>query len=195
MKPNFFATPTALREWLNKHHTGADVLWVGFYKRDSGKPSITWPESVDEALCVGWIDGVRKRIDDVSYVIRFSPRRAGSVWSAVNIKRVQALIAAGRMRPAGLKAFETRREDRSGIYSYEQRPADLPEPYARVLRADRAAWRFFQAQPPYYRKVMTWWIVSAKKEETRLKRLAKLREYSAQGQRHPEFAPRKKPSG
>jgi uncharacterized protein YdeI (YjbR/CyaY-like superfamily) len=165
-------------------------LWVGFYKRDSGKPSLTWPESVDEALCVGWIDGIRKRIDDISYVIRFTPRRSRSAWSSVNLARVRALIEQGRMRPAGLEAFEARTENRTGRYSYEQRPADLPAPYARLLKKQRAAWRFFGAQTPSYRKAATWWIVSAKQETTRLKRLEKLAACSAQGLRVPEFLPR-----
>jgi uncharacterized protein YdeI (YjbR/CyaY-like superfamily) len=185
MNPTFFPTPSAFRDWLEQHHAEADVLLVGFYKKGSGKPSITWPESVDEALCYGWIDGVRKRIDDVSYTIRFTPRRPGSVWSSVNIKRAEVLREQGRMRPAGLKAYEARKENKSGIYSYEQRSADLPEPYSRLLKKNKAAWSFFQAQPASYRKVVSWWIVSAKKEETRLKRLEKLIAYSAQGQRVP----------
>ena len=146
-------------------------LWVGFYKRDSGRPSITWSESVDEALCFGWIDGIRKRIDEISYHIRFSPRRRGSIWSAINIKRAQALTKEKRMRPAGLKAFAARIENKSGIYSYEQRKAELDEPYASVLKKNKAAWDFFQTQPPSYKKMIGWYIVSAKKEETRLQRL------------------------
>jgi uncharacterized protein YdeI (YjbR/CyaY-like superfamily) len=127
MKPTCFRTPAAFRAWLRQHHARSGELWVGYYKKDSGTPSLTWPESVDEALCVGWIDGIRKRIDDVRYMIRFTPRRRGSVWSSVNIARVHALIEQGRMQPAGLEAFDARTENRSGIYSYEQRPADLPE--------------------------------------------------------------------
>ena len=146
-------------------------LWVGFYKRDSGRPTITWPESVDEALCFGWIDGIRKRIDEISYQIRFSPRRRGSIWSAINIKRAQELTKEKRMQPAGLKAFAARVENRSGIYSYEQRKAELDEPYASVLKKNKAAWNFFQTQPPSYKKMIGWYIVSAKKEETRLQRL------------------------
>lgn len=191
MKPTFFPTPAAFRTWLEEHHATADVLLVGFHKVGSGKPSITWPESVDEALCFGWIDGVRKSLDENRYTIRFSPRKPGSVWSGVNIKRAQALIDRGLMRPAGLKAFEARRENKSGIYSYEQRSVEMPEPYRGLLKANAAAWRFFESQPPYYRKTMGWWIVSAKKEETRLKRLEKLIAHSAKGERIPEFAPRK----
>jgi uncharacterized protein YdeI (YjbR/CyaY-like superfamily) len=191
VKPTFFPTPAAFRTWLEEHHATADVLLVGFHKVGSGKPSITWPESVDEALCCGWSDGVRKSLDENRYTIRFSPRKPGSVWSGVNIKRAQALIDRGLMRPAGLKAFEARRENKSGIYSYEQRSVEMPEPYRGLLKANAAAWRFFESQPPYYRKTMGWWIVSAKKEETRLKRLEKLIAHSAKGERIPEFAPRK----
>jgi uncharacterized protein YdeI (YjbR/CyaY-like superfamily) len=183
MKPRFFKTPAAFRKWLAANHSKAKELWVGFYKKDSGKPSITWPESVDEALCFGWIDGIRKTIDDQSYMIRFSPRKPESIWSAVNIRNVERLIKEKKMQPAGLKAFASRKEYRSGIYSYEQRPAELVEPYASELKRNEAAWKFFQAQPPYYRKTMTWWIVSAKQEETRLARLAKLIEACARGRR------------
>jgi uncharacterized protein YdeI (YjbR/CyaY-like superfamily) len=172
--PRFFRSPAEFRKWLEKHHATADELWVGFHKRATGKPSLTWPESVDEALCVGWIDGIRKRIDDESYKIRFTPRRQGSVWSAVNIRRVRELEAEGRMKPEGLAAFEVRKENRSGIYAYEQRTAEIPEPYARRLRANRKAAAFFDAQPAWYRKQASWWVVSAKKEETRLKRLETL---------------------
>jgi uncharacterized protein YdeI (YjbR/CyaY-like superfamily) len=190
-KPRYFRSPAEFRAWLERHHATADVLWVGFYKVGSGKLSMTWPESVDEALCFGWIDGVRKSVDELRYVIRFSPRKPGSVWSSVNIKRARELIDRALMRPAGLKAFETRKENKSGIYSYEQRRAELEEPYSRLLAKNEAAWRFFQSQPPYYRKVVSWWIVSAKKEETRLKRLEKLIAHSVRGERIPEFKPTK----
>jgi uncharacterized protein YdeI (YjbR/CyaY-like superfamily) len=179
----FFPTPPDLRKWFGRHHATATELWVGFYKKHTEKPSITWPESVDEALCVGWIDGIRKRIDEVSYVIRFTPRRRGSIWSAVNIKRIEILTNEKRMKAAGLAAFAARAENKSGIYSYEQRSAQLPEPYAGTLRKNRYAWKFFQAQPPSYRKTISWWVVSAKQEETRRKRLAKLIAESANGRR------------
>jgi uncharacterized protein YdeI (YjbR/CyaY-like superfamily) len=183
MDPKFFPTPSAFRKWLTTNHDKSKELWVGFYKKDSGKPSITWPESVDEALCFGWIDGVRKTIDAESYKIRFSPRKATSVWSAVNIRNVERLTKEKRMQPAGLKAFASRKDSRSGIYAYEQRSPELIEPYAGKFKRNKAAWKFFQAQPPYYRKTMNWWIVSAKQEETRLKRLDKLIEESAKGKR------------
>jgi uncharacterized protein YdeI (YjbR/CyaY-like superfamily) len=172
-----------LRKWFEKNHATAPELWVGFYKKDSGRASITWPESVDEALCFGWIDGIRKSVDEVSYKIRFAPRRRGSIWSAVNIKRATALTDERRMRPTGVKAFAARRENKSGIYAYEQRHAELEEPYNGMLKKNKAAWDFFQARPPSYRKTLSWWIVSAKKEETRLKRLEKLIEESANGRR------------
>ena len=183
MTPTFFRTPADLRKWFRKNHATATELWIGFYKVGSGKPSVTWPQAVDEALCCGWIDGIRKTIDEDSYKIRFTPRRPRSVWSAVNIKRVKVLSDEKRMLPAGRKAFEARRENRSGIYSYEQRPQDLPQPYLGEMKRNKAAWAFFAAQPPSYRKVMTWFILSAKREETRLQRLKKLIDVSATGKR------------
>jgi uncharacterized protein YdeI (YjbR/CyaY-like superfamily) len=179
----FFKTPAELRKWFRGNHAKKDELWVGYYKKDTGRPSVTWPESVDEALCVGWIDGIRKRIDDHSYAIRFTPRRPGSIWSAVNIRRVAALTQEKRMRPAGVKAFASRKENKSGIYAYEQRPQELVEPYASELRKHSGAAAFFAAQPPSYRKTLTWWILSAKKEDTRLTRLRILVDACAKGTR------------
>ena len=173
MKPTFFASAARLRDWFDAHHTTATELLVGYYKVGSGRPSITWPESVDEALAVGWIDGIRRRIDDQRYTIRFTPRRRGSIWSAVNIRRARALIEQGRMRPAGLDAFEARRENRSGIYAYEQRPATMPPKYEKIVRRNRKAWTFYERQSPSYKKRMSWYIISAKLESTRLGRLAK----------------------
>src|SRR5437867_2332705 len=178
MRPTFFPTATDLQNWFEQNHATNKELWVGYYKKGSGKPSITWPESVDEALCVGWIDGVRKNIDELSYKIRFTPRKPRSIWSSVNIKRAQELIAHGRMQPAGLKAFEAKKENRSGIYSYEQRPEELIEPYLGMLKENEAAFTFFQAQAPSYRRAANWWVISAKQEETRLRRVNKLIEYS-----------------
>lgn len=183
MLPKFFKTPAAFRKWLETHHASSKELWVGFYKKGSGKPSIDWPESVDEALCFGWIDGVRKSIDAESYMIRFTSRKPTSVWSAVNIRNVEKLVKEKRMLPAGMKAFAARKENRSGIYAYEQRSPELVEPYLGKLKRNKSAWKFFQDQPPSYRKVMNWWVVSAKQEETRLKRLDKLIEESAAGRR------------
>ena len=181
MKPEFFQTPADFGTWLEKNHATATELWVGFYKKDSGKPSITWPESVDQALCFGWIDGIRKRVDEISYQIRFTPRRRGSIWSAINIKRAKELVRQKQMRPTGLKAFAARIENKSGIYSYEQRTTELEEPYASYLRKNKAALNFFNKQPPSYRKMIGWWIISAKKEETRMARLRKLISESAKG--------------
>jgi uncharacterized protein YdeI (YjbR/CyaY-like superfamily) len=180
---SFFSTPVEFRKWLRRYHETAKELWVGFHKKHTGRPSMTWPESVDEALCCGWIDGIRKRIDEDSYVIRFTPRRRGSIWSAVNIRRAIFLVKEHRMQPAGIAAFEARSENKSGIYSYEQRSEQLPEPFAGTLRKNVQAWQFFQAQPPSYRKAVGWWVVSAKKEETRRKRLEKLIAASARGRR------------
>jgi uncharacterized protein YdeI (YjbR/CyaY-like superfamily) len=180
MRPRFFATPSEFRTWLKAHHATTKDLLVGFHKKGSGKPSITWPEAVDEALSFGWIDGVRQSLDDVSYTIRFTPRTARSTWSAANIKRATELIEAGSMRPAGRKAFEARRDERSGIYSYEQRgQAKLGREFERQFRSNTRAWEFFRAQPPGYRTTATYWVVSAKREETRRRRLATLIDDSA----------------
>ena len=183
MDVKFFKTPAAFRKWLAANHAKAKELWVGFYKKSSGKPSIDWPESVDEALCFGWIDGIRKSVDEESYKIRFTPRKPGSIWSNVNVRNVERLIKEKRMQPAGLKAYEFKKEYRYGIYAYEQRSPELVEPYAGQFRKNKAAWKFFEAQPPGYRKMMNWYVVSAKQEETRLKRLKQLIEHSAQGKR------------
>ena len=187
MQIEFFESKEAFRAWLEKHHATERELWVGFHRKGSGRPSMTWPEAVDQALCFGWIDSIRKRVDPESYANRFTPRKKGSNWSAVNIKRVQELRDAGLMRPEGLAAFEARRPDRSGVYSYEQRSPELGEPYAGMLERNPAAATFFRAQPPSYRKLAVWWVMSAKREETRLKRLRTLVEVSAGGRRLPQF--------
>jgi len=173
--PIFFAKPSELHTWLEKNHDKASEIWVGFHKKSSGKPSITWPESVDEALCFGWIDSVRRSVNDTSYANRFTKRKARSTWSAVNIGRAKELISLGRMQPAGIKAFEQRTDERSAIYSYEQRQsAKLSDPFEKRFRVNKKAWEFFRAQAPWYQRVAAFWVVSAKREETRLKRLAKL---------------------
>jgi uncharacterized protein YdeI (YjbR/CyaY-like superfamily) len=184
VEPIFFETPAHFRAWLEEHHEARRELLVGFYKKGSKRPSITWPQSVDEALCFGWIDGIRRGIDDESYSIRFTPRKPTSNWSSVNIARVAELTKEGRMRPAGIEAFERRSEKRSGIYAYEQRrAARLSAGQQREFMANDDAWSFFQAQPPGYRQTATYWVVSAKREETRRKRLATLIEDSASGRR------------
>jgi uncharacterized protein YdeI (YjbR/CyaY-like superfamily) len=183
-QPRFFATPADFRAWLKGHHATEQELSVGFHKKGSGKPSITWPEAVDEALCFGWIDGVRHRIDDENYRIRFTPRNPRSTWSAVNLKRVAELTKQGRMRAAGLRAFANRIEAKTGIYAYEQREnAALDREAEAQFHANPAAWKFFEAQSAWYRKQMAWWVVSAKREETRMKRLASLIETSERGRR------------
>jgi uncharacterized protein YdeI (YjbR/CyaY-like superfamily) len=187
-EPVFFPTPADFRAWLDAHHETATELLVGFYKKGSGRPSITWPESVDEALCVGWIDGIRRSLGEEAYTIRFTPRKSRSTWSAVNIRRMAELMREGRVRPAGLRAFEARTEDRSEIYAYENRDQAVFAPWAEeAFRAAAAAWKFFQAQPAGYRKTTTWWVMSAKKEETRHKRLATLIADSAAGRRIPQL--------
>ncbi len=190
-EPKFFREPSRFRAWLQKNHATQKELLVGFHKKGSGEASITWPQSVDEALCFGWIDGIRRRIDDSSYSIRFTPRRPGSIWSKVNITRAEALIEEGRMQAAGLAAYKCRKENKSGIYSYEKRKPQLEEPYAGLLKRKKKAWEFFQGQPPSYRKAVSWWIVSAKREETRLRRLDQLVECSRQGVRIPQFLSRR----
>ena len=182
MEPVFFATPAELRAWLERHHADRDELWVGLYKKGSGRPSVTWPEVVDEALCFGWIDGVRRSLGPDSYVNRLTPRRPRSNWSAINIKRVGELIEEGRMTPAGLAAFEARTDDRSAVYSYEQRRGATLEPEQEErFRAVPDAWEWFQARPPSYRRAAIHWVVSAKRPETRERRLQTLIEDSAAG--------------
>ena len=184
MKLTFFPTPADFRAWLEKHHKSAGELLVGFYKKQSGKLSITWPESVDEALCAGWIDGVRRRVDDDAYSIRFTPRRKGSNWSAINIRRVKVLTAEGRMLPAGLEAFANRTDRKSGIYSYEQRhQARLDPAFEREFRAAKKAWAFFSTLPPSYRQLAIYRVATAKRPETRRLRLERLIKASAAGRR------------
>jgi len=184
MDPVFFESPAAWRTWLAANHSKEDELWVGFHKRATGKPSLTWPESVDEALCFGWIDGLRKSIDSERYMIRFTQRRAGSIWSAVNVKRVAELTRTRRMRAAGLRAFKGRTAAKTAVYSFEQRKdPKLPPALRKQFKANGAAWRFFTTQAPSYQRMMTFWVISAKKEETQLRRLAKLIDDSAKQRR------------
>ncbi|HEY2376369.1 MAG TPA: YdeI/OmpD-associated family protein [Gemmatimonadaceae bacterium] len=180
----FFASPDDFRTWLMQHHEAAHELWVGFHKKHTGRPTLTWPESVDEALCFGWIDGVRKSVGREAYVIRFTPRKPRSIWSNVNIRKAKALVASGRMHPAGMRAFEARDSKKSGIYSFEQRKrARLAPSEEKQFRASKKAWAFFQSQPPGYQQLATWWVISAKRSETRAKRLATLVSDSAAGLR------------
>lgn len=174
MPPRFFKTPADFRKWLAKNHASSDELVVGFYRRNTRKPSITWPESVEEALCFGWIDGVRRRIDDESYSIRFTPRNPTSTWSAINIKLVERLIAEKRMQPSGLVAFKARKDNKSATYSYENRPSAFDLAMEKVFEKNKAAWKYFESQPAWYQRTCIHWVMSAKKEETRAKRLATL---------------------
>ena len=182
-EPRFFATPADFRAWLEENHARKAELVVGFWKKASGEPSITWEESVVEALCFGWIDGVRRTIDDDAYTIRFTPRRPKSIWSARNLKTMQALIEEGRVAPAGLAVYEARDEAKTNRYSFERDSVAFDEEQERTFRKNRKAWDFFQSQPPSYRKPATHWVVSAKKPETRAKRLAQLIADSAAGLR------------
>lgn len=189
--PQFFETPAAFRAWLEKHHETAHELWVGMYKVGSGRPSITWPQAVDQALCFGWIDGIRRSIDENSYMNRFTPRKRTSTWSLKNLKRMEELIAEGLVTRAGLAALEARREDRTGTYSFERdEAATLPTEYQAVLGANEEARTFFEAQAPWYQRSVLHWITSAKREETRQKRLEQLIQDSAAGRTVPPFTRR-----
>jgi uncharacterized protein YdeI (YjbR/CyaY-like superfamily) len=193
MRPRFFARPEEFRAWLEGNHETAKELLVGFHKKGSGKPSITWPDSVEQALCFGWIDGVRRSLGDDSYTIRFTPRKPSSTWSRANLEKVEELKRLGLMRPAGLRIYEERREARTGVYSYEQREtAALPAEYEERLRANAAAWDFWTSRPPSYRKAAVWWVVSAKREETRERRLARLIGDSQKGRTVPPLTPPKR---
>jgi len=174
MKVVYFSSSSEFRGWLESKHQKKIELWVGFHKKSSGKPSVTYSEALDQALCFGWIDGVRKSVTADAYTVRFTPRKPRSQWSAVNIARVQKLAGSGLMSPAGLKAFEGAK-DQTRKYSYEQRnDAAFRTEEESQFRANQQAWNFFQAQPPWYRRTSTFWAISAKKEETRRKRLATL---------------------
>lgn len=181
MKPKFFATPSDFRKWLEKNHKKETELLVGFYKVGSGKPSMTWSQSVDQAICFGWIDGVRKSIDEVSYQIRFTQRRPTSIWSAVNVKKVEEFTRQGLMQPAGLAIFEKRKEKASGGYSFEKAEEKLSPELKKVLKANKKAWKYFQALAPSYRKISLHWVMSAKQDATRLKRLTRLMKDSEAG--------------
>ncbi|MGA0559243.1 YdeI/OmpD-associated family protein [Larkinella sp. VNQ87] len=185
--PTFFATPAEFRQWLAENHETEKEIYVGFYKVGSGKPSVTWPQSVDEALCFGWIDGIRKSIDETSYQIRFTPRKPKSIWSAVNIKRIGELAEQGLVHPAGLKVFEERDLKRAGLYSHENEAKELDAVSEARLKANEKAWAFFLKQAGSYRKAVVYWLLNAKQEATRQKRLAQLIEDSANGRKVTPF--------
>ena len=194
MQPKFFTTPEKFREWLERNHDSATELLLGFHKKSSGKKSVTYAEALDEALCFGWIDGVRRNLDETSYTIRFTPRKPKSIWSNVNVRHVERLIKEGRMAEPGLKAYAQRDPKRTGIYSFENRPKELSPAYEKKFRANNAAWEFFHTIPPSLRKNYIFWIMSAKKEETQLRRLELLIESSAKGIRYGVIEPKRKKS-
>jgi len=177
----FFASPAELRDWFDANHETADELWLGYWKKATGRPSLPWSEAVDEALCVGWIDSVRQRLDDASSAQRFTPRRKGSIWSAINVAKVGALTDQGRMRPTGLRAFEARTRERTAIYSYEREIEALTADEIARFRAEPVAWAEFERRAPSYRRAATHWVTSAKRAETRERRLAQLIEDSKAG--------------
>jgi uncharacterized protein YdeI (YjbR/CyaY-like superfamily) len=187
----FLTTPEELRDWFDANHATAAELWLGYYKKSSGRPSLTWSEAVDEALCVGWIDGVRYSLDETCSAQRFTPRRKGSTWSAVNVAKVAALTEQGRMRPAGIAAFEARDPARTAIYSYELEAAAFSAEESSLFQANVAAWEHWERQPPGYRKQVTNWVTSAKRDETRTKRMAELIELTAAGERPKPFRVRR----
>jgi uncharacterized protein YdeI (YjbR/CyaY-like superfamily) len=174
LKPTFFKSATECRRWLERNHDSATELWFGFYKKKSGKRGITYQEALDEALCFGWIDGLKKSVDEHSYTFRFTPRKPKSIWSLVNTKRAEELRKLGRMRPAGLKAFAARSSEKSGIYSFENPARKLSAGCEKEFKAYKEAWEFFQAQPPGYQRTASFWVMSAKQEATCLRRLARL---------------------
>ena len=187
MEPTFFPTPEDFRKWLKDNHDKEEVLWVGYYKKATGIPSMTWPESVDQALCYGWIDGLRKSVDEKRYKIRFTPRRPTSVWSAVNIKKMEELTQAGLMQPAGLAIYAKRKDKKSRGYSYEQNEVELAPEYESKIKENVTAWTFFENLAPSYKKASIRWVMSAKREETRLRRLRILIESSEEQQKIPQL--------
>ena len=187
LSPTFFPTPADFRAWLEKNHADEAVLWVGYYKKATKKPSVIWEETVDEALCFGWIDGIRRSFSDEAFVVRFTPRKPKSVWSRRNIERVEAMIAAGRMTQAGLDAYAHKDVHSDSGYAVSDRPEKLPEAMIAEFKRSPEAWAFYAAQPPGYRKQTTWWVTGAKQQETRERRLATLIGDSAAGLRVKQF--------
>ena len=183
MKPKFFSSPQEFREWLERNHDSTSELLLGFHKKSSGKKSITYAEALDEALCFGWIDGVRKKLNETSYVQRFTPRKSRSIWSNINVNHVERLKSEGRMHRAGLEAYARRDPKRTGIYSFENRPRELSPAFEKTFRQNAKAWKFFEEQPPSYKRLMIFRTMSAKKEETQLRRLKQLIESSEKGVR------------
>jgi len=183
MKPKFFSTPAEFRKWLQENHDKASELMIGFHRKSSGKKSITYHEALDEALCFGWIDGVRRKLNETSYEQRFTPRKPRSIWSLVNVRHVERLKEEGKMHASGLEAYERRTPERTGIYAFENRPKQLSPAYEKRFRQNKKAWKFFEEQPTYYKNLMIFRIMSAKKEETQIRRLEQTIECSANGER------------
>lgn len=192
MKPKFFSEPAQFRQWLEQNHDRATELMVGFHKKSSGKKSITYAEALDEALCYGWIDGVRRNLNETSYEQRFSPRKPKSIWSLINVRHVERLMKEGRMRPPGLEAFARRDPKRTGIYSFENAPKQLSAAYEKRFRQNKAAWQFFEKLPAFLKRTIIHWVMSAKKEETHIRRLEQLIESSAKGVRMGVIVPKPK---
>ena len=192
MKPKFFSSQDQFREWLERNHNSTAELLVGFHKKSSSKKSITYPEALDEALCFGWIDGVRKSLNETSYTIRFTPRKPKSIWSLVNVRHVARLTKEGRMRPAGVDAYARRDPKRTGIYAFENRPREFSPEFEKAFRKNKIAWTFFEKQPPGYKRTIVFWVMSAKREETRLKRFKLLVELSEKGLRPGLLQPKAK---
>ncbi len=186
MQPTFFKNPAEWRQWLKENHDKADEIWLGYYKKNSGNANYSWSASVDEAICYGWIDGLRRSVDEVSYMIRFTPRRPTSIWSAVNIEKVKVLTEKGLMRPAGIKAWENRKEKRTKVYSFEQEVHELTPVYMEQLKAKPKAWAYFSKKlAPSYKRSSIHWVMGAKREDTRQRRLNILIESCEQGQKIP----------
>jgi len=192
LKPRYFKSQSEFRKWLETNHATETELMLGFYKKGSGKASITYPEALDEALCFGWIDGVRRRLNDDAYVQRFSPRKAKSIWSNVNVRHVERLKKLGRMTPAGLKAYELKDPKKTGVYSFENRPRELLPAYEKKFRTNKKAWEFFEKQPPGFKRLMVFRVMEGKQEKTRQRRLAQLIEASAKGVRYGVIPPKSK---
>ena len=192
MKPTFFNSPEKFRQWLEQNHDGVSELLLGFHKKSSGKKSITYPEALDEALCFGWIDGVRKNLDETSYTIRFTPRKPRSIWSNVNVNHVERLKKEGRMHAAGLEVYARRDPKRTGIYAFENEPRQLSPAYEKIFRQNKKAWKFFEAMAPSLKRVSIYWIMGAKKEETQLRRLKHVIENSEKGVKSGVLEPKPK---
>jgi uncharacterized protein YdeI (YjbR/CyaY-like superfamily) len=192
MKPSHFQTPADFRAWLTENHARFTELFVGFHKKDSGKPSITYHEALDQALCFGWIDSVRRSVNATSYMVRFTPRKAKSYWSKINTNRANELIKRGLMQPPGAKVFAARDQATTKRYSFERETARLKPADTKQFKSNAKAWAFLQSQPPYYKRVCTFWVVSAKQESTRQRRLQSLIATSAQHRRLDQFVSKKK---